>query len=126
MIISMHAPKSGGTSFKTILNQHFGKSLLEDYSDKPINQSTEKRNQDAEKHNSSLNFLKKATYKLKGIQCIHGHFLPYKYHKFKTDKNVYFVTWLRDPVERLISHYYHWHRVNPANPAPLLQKNYTR
>jgi hypothetical protein len=45
---------------------------------------------------------------LHGRSVIHGHFSPRKYSgRFP---NAIYVTWLRDPAERVVSHYYYWQR----------------
>lgn len=53
------------------------------------------------------------------MRCIHGHFLPLKYRLCQDTK---FVTWMRDPIERIASHYYYWLRNYNSQNAPLLQK----
>jgi len=54
------------------------------------------------KHKRIRNQISKSI--LLSNSCIHGHFLPYKYSFFKNDQ-VSFIIWIRDPIERLISHY---------------------
>jgi hypothetical protein len=55
-----------------------------------------------------------------GIDCIHGHFLPLKYLLLK---NAIYITWMRDPVERLASHYHFWRRTyNPEEAPPLRRR----
>ena len=44
------------------------------------------------------------------VRCIHGHFLPLKYRWLRCKQPRQFVIWLRDPIERLASHYYYWLR----------------
>jgi hypothetical protein len=45
---------------------------------------------------------------LPGRSVIHGHFQAKKYvGRFP---NALYVTWLRDPVERIVSHYLYWQR----------------
>ena len=36
MLISVHIPKTGGTSFGAMLARHFGPRLLRDYDDRPL------------------------------------------------------------------------------------------
>ena len=38
--------------------------------------------------------------------CIHGHFLPLSYRHLARRADVRFVTWLREPIDRLLSHYH--------------------
>ena len=47
---------------------------------------------------------------LAGKECIHGHFLPVKYWPLAQERDCQFVTWLREPIARLISHYHYWQR----------------
>ncbi|MEM1153883.1 MAG: hypothetical protein AAGI44_07055, partial [Pseudomonadota bacterium] len=42
--------------------------------------------------------------------CVHGHFLAIKYLPLADSVPCTFVTWLRDPLARLISHYHYWRR----------------
>jgi hypothetical protein len=45
---------------------------------------------------------------------VHGHFVAAKYWRVHPEAR--FVTWFRDPVERLASHYHYWLREpDPAN-----------
>ncbi len=122
MIISLHTPKAGGSSFKEILKKNYGHSFKEDYNDMPINKSLEERTRDVIKFDKRFTSMKRAYYKMRGIQCIHGHFLPYKYRKLLNDENTYFITWLREPTERLISHYYFWQRTCNVNSGSLHKK----
>ncbi len=50
------------------------------------------------------------------VRCIHGHFLPVKYLLYATRRDATFVTWLREPVDRMLSHYYYMRRMKPGNP----------
>ncbi|MDR9366406.1 MAG: hypothetical protein RI575_13790 [Balneolaceae bacterium] len=62
-------------------------------------------------------------FRYRKIECIHGHFLPYKYEDFYQTGGHTFVTWFRDPVERLASHYYYWKEYHDKmEKQPLLEK----
>lgn len=110
MIISVHTPKTAGTSFKAFLETTFGDKLLMDYDISLAGMSPQQEQKEITKISNTFNWIKRVQYKLKKIECIHGHFHPYKYRKFKKEKKVKFITWLRDPIERLISIYFYWKR----------------
>lgn len=117
MLISLHLPKTAGTSFLALLEAYFGASLLRDYADRPINRGAFERR---------LRALGRAVRqavperRLRGIQCIHGHFLPLKYAPLARRCGGRYVVWLRDPVERLASHYHYWQRsYEPAQAGRL-------
>jgi Sulfotransferase family len=101
MLISVHVPKTGGSSFKTLLESHFGDRLLLDYHDRPMNKTTVTRNLLA------LCGMLTTMSRFKDYDCVHGHFLPIKY---RFSKKASFAIWLRDPVERVVSRYYYWKR----------------
>lgn len=107
MLISVHMPKTAGSSFLASMRQQFGDTLLTDYGDRPINRSGFTRNSHAVAasvwHGLSAG-------KFSRLQCIHGHFMPLKYKLLRSRTPLQFVTWLREPVERLASHYHYWMR----------------
>lgn len=97
MLISAHIPKTGGTSFRVILERSFKERLKLDYDDHPLAHSTNLRNESA-----STGAFSTHSDLTEHFDCIHGHFLPLKYSGIK---NAQFITWLRDPVQRLVSRY---------------------
>jgi hypothetical protein len=107
MLISVHMPKTAGSSFLASMRQQFGDALLTDYGDRPINRSGMTRNSHALAaslwHGISAG-------KFAGVECVHGHFMPLKYNLLGWRAPLQFVTWLREPVERLGSHYHYWMR----------------
>lgn len=118
LLVSLHLPKTAGTSFGSVLKTHFGNSLLRDYADVPINTPPFERNQAAMQA-----AVDNAEADWSGIECIHGHFLPVKYLLLAARRELKFVTWMRDPVERVLSHYYFWRRgYDPATAPPLHRK----
>ncbi len=58
MLVSLHTPKAGGTSFRNLLEQHFKKKLQTDY-DNPLNKSFEER-------------IYKQLILIKSLDCIRG------------------------------------------------------
>ena len=118
MLISLHLPKTAGNSFRKSLEMVYAGRLATDYDDFPIVTSKIERNANAVARCCQYYFRTQ-----NHIECIHGHFLPLKYLFFGKKVNAKFVTWLRDPVERLASHYHFWKRYyNPATAKPLHKK----
>lgn len=86
-IISVHVPKTAGTTFRKALVNAYGKEgVLWDYNKEKV-----------EKILLEVNPKK--------IQAIHGHFKVQKYEdRFPEAKR---IIWIRDPLKRLISNYWH-------------------
>lgn len=97
-LISIHIPKTGGVTFRSLLKSHFGSKILYDYEDRPMSDPTFLRNMKVVKQI----FLPKTN--LNNYECIHGHFMPIKY---KYLKNTSCVIWFRDPIERIVSRYFY-------------------
>lgn len=96
LILSVHIFKTGGTSFGDYLNLVFNESLFCYY---PTSGKI---------YESPLRLGKH-------IKCIHGH-LPAKILK-NNYPNGKLISWVRDPVERVCSEYYHIFRYpEPENP----------
>ncbi|HVZ65480.1 MAG TPA: hypothetical protein VG936_12980 [Lacunisphaera sp.] len=93
MIISIHVPKTAGTTFRELLAGHFGEDLCLFYAGyknhrmEPVD--------DVPAH----------------ARCIHGHMHARDFdHRYPGAKR---VVWLRHPVERVASEYAH-HRRHPS------------
>jgi hypothetical protein len=118
MIISLHLPKTAGSSFRFALATHFGRALLLDYADPPImSVPAYERNRGALKAS-----IRNGNRGRPGIECIHGHFLPLKYLLLGARQEVTFITWMRHPVERMVSHYRYWRRIYDPRKAQGLQQ----
>jgi len=101
MIISVHIPKCGGISFQHILRSIYGSRRVW------LNYGTIFNRADARARGNQMPG---------GIRCVHGHFLSDAFDQVIPDGER--VTWLRRPVERVISNYYHFLRhPDPANPC---------
>lgn len=92
-LISIHIPKTAGRSFLAILNSVYGSSIIahyerKNYADLPIAPVT--------RFKSQLN---------DSIKVIHGHFKFMDVSEIKDHHSSKVITWLRDPVERVISNY---------------------
>jgi len=98
-LIAIHVPKTGGTSFRKILEQWFGRNLYLHYYD-PANAVKPKK----------VRLKKRFSNKFRETICIYGHFpnrikgLGIKSHYPEVDQ---FITILRDPFERAVSSYFH-------------------
>ena len=90
-VISIHIPKTAGSSFHAILKSHYGWRLKHIYKHKDFH---------------TLNTGKKFYANKPFVKAIHGHIKPHANWK-KQYKNAKWVCWFRDPVERVISAYYH-------------------
>jgi|DewCreStandDraft_4_1066084.scaffolds.fasta_scaffold72890_2 hypothetical protein len=118
MLISVHLPKTAGSSFRKSLAEHFGERLFEDYGDRPINTPPFRRNLQA-----LCRAMLYGAKSFRGIECIHGHFLPLKYAALRFRQQTRWVTWLRDPADRLVSHYHYFQRTyTPAAPSRLQRR----
>ena len=92
MLISIHIPKCAGTSFRHVLQQAYGQRLYLNYG------GIFSREQ------SRPGLIPPAT------ECVHGHFLADALDDLV--ENATYLTWLRHPVERVVSNYFHFLR-NP-------------
>ncbi len=94
-IISCHIPKCAGFSFQKQLTHLFGKRVFWDYNhtDRP----------DYEPKPPSPHLL--AQLRTNKTTVIHGHFFMSKYHNIPGLQR---CCWFRDPIDRLLSHYYYW------------------
>lgn len=98
-IISNHMPKSGGLSFRSHLEYIYGKkNVIHDYT--PCGHPDYELEPPPPYILNRLRHPKKTT-------VIHGHFLMERYAHVPS---VHFVCWMRNPIERLLSHYYYWLR----------------
>jgi len=112
IIISVHVPKCAGESFGEALEDAFGPAdMYYDYDDSPFN-PTKPVNTDP---NYFQSFDKNSYGFLRGKRVVHGHFHP---NKYKALSPALRVTVLREPVERLISHYFFW-KHHPRHHHPL-------
>lgn len=111
MLVSLHMPKTAGLSFRAALEEHFGDAFRHDYQDYPLAQPAEQRRAQAQQWGQASRAADFA-----GVGCVHGHFLPLKYLSLAGQMPCTFVTWLREPVARLVSHYHYWLRAyDPAS-----------
>jgi hypothetical protein len=86
MIVSVHVPRTGGTTFRNELRAQYGSLFVEDYTDQPWDN----------------NYRPIPQWSL--ASCIHGHFRAAKYENLATE----LITWTRDPFDRALSHFCYW------------------
>lgn len=99
-IVSVHVPKCSGSSFRKWLIEAFGEKLHLDYADRPNNPDSP-MNADPEA------FLRSSGQHVtlpNDCAAVHGHFWARKYENVQ---DALFITFLREPVERLISHFFY-------------------
>ncbi|MGH6794399.1 MAG: hypothetical protein ACREDD_00210 [Methylocella sp.] len=106
-IISVHVPKTAGMSFAVWLESVFGTGqIARDYADRPIDPTSEMNVDPAgflSRHGAARELPE-------GNLVVHGHFWVKKYERIE---NAVRITFLRDPIERTISHYYFWLNSSP-------------
>jgi hypothetical protein len=101
MLLSVHIPKCGGTSFQQVLRGVYGERRLW------LNYGTIFSQEDARQRSALMP---------PGIRCVHGRFLGDAFDEVRPEAEV--VTWLRHPVERVISLYHHFLRQpDPHDPS---------
>lgn len=114
--IFVHIPKTAGTSLLNAMTQRFGThNVLPQYGHRPppenwIQGATEKA-------------LVKIRQQVWPHRYVVGH-MPVTQYMDAQDKGKYakrlgyrYMTFLRNPLDRAISHYYYWHQINePQNP----------
>ena len=100
MLVSVHIPKTAGSSFRAGLKDRFGERLLLDYGDAPISGSIPAR---WLRLRNRVKVRWQAGSLLEGYDVIHGHFLAPKYSFLGTRAR--FCAFFRDPVERIVSAY---------------------
>ncbi len=118
MLIGVHIPKTAGTSVRHVLEVHFQHQLHVIYGEKPMADEPKIRQQKLRE----LALVEESNL-YPGIGCIYGHLLPFRYHLFKNNRQTTFFTWVRHPIERMVSDYYHIKRQTAhAHEQPLFKK----
>ncbi len=96
-LVSIHIPKTAGTSFRNTLKSVYGEASVARL-DIHIENKKVRLNEKLYNDNH-LDYE---------IKVIHGHFCPDDLNNFiKINRKTLFITWLRDPVERVVSNYYY-------------------
>lgn len=110
LIVSIHVPKTGGETFREVLEALTEGHLQRDYADRPLAPLTIRQR------------VRLATARPRlepGVRAVHGHFIATKY--WRRFPHARYMAWFRDPVERLASHYHYWKR-RPDRQNPTCRK----
>lgn len=108
--VSVHLPKTAGSAFRKVLADLCGEDFFLDYDDRPLASgypARRIRNMQADRERCE----KMLAAEMRGDDAaifVHGHFVATKYESIFPQAR--HVTWLRDPVERVISQYHYWLR----------------
>ncbi|GJM09428.1 MAG: hypothetical protein DHS20C11_17040 [Lysobacteraceae bacterium] len=87
------------------LQQYFGDTLISEF-DAPL-----ARNRLVRPLRAYYQWARNHGQRKEGVRCIAGHFVALKYLGYHQST---LVTWVRDPIQRMISHYHFW-RSRPQN-----------
>ncbi len=120
LLVSVHLPKTAGSSFAAALQTHFGNALIVNNEQRPLHSGSVKRTAFATARllRNSIRGLPDSS-----TRCVHGHFLPVQFRYLRGRRAPRFVTWMRDPAQRLVSHYQYWQRSYvPGSSGPLHQQ----
>lgn len=94
-LISIHIPKTGGTSFYQTLESAYPSSMSINYKRQHI---------DRAKKWGKINFSKLPSFS-ENIRVIHGHFSFSEVASLYRPSQTKVLTWLRDPIDRVVSDY---------------------
>lgn len=105
-IIAVHIPKTAGTTFCNILLNIYGHEHVIEYygsTKLAVNRINSLSDEELQNIIDSRPIIKAIT----------GHFFADKYQQLYPSTKT--AIWLRDPIKRLISHYYYWQTRKPTN-----------
>lgn len=99
LILSVHIPKTGGTSFAEVLRHAYGRRVAFAYG--PHHAHTHPLLRELGKKVDRSVVARLAE---EGVRVVHGHFSASVFADAVPDPSRYWI-WLREPVERTISHF---------------------
>ncbi len=111
--IFLHVIKCGGSSFNKMCLQTFGKMVVRDRSYR------KNRRRGIIKFTDRMEKSIPERFDPNFSICVAGHFTAYKYMHLKWPM----ITFLRDPVDRVISHYSMWRRGKPGRTESIFWFN---
>ena len=94
--MSVHFPKAGGSSLRVQLERMLGERFLQDYEHHPLGPR-------------AADIVDQLP---PNFKMVHGHFRPSRYSRVK---NRFLFTFLRNPIENLISIYFFWREFPLSN-----------
>lgn len=101
MLIFVHIPKTGGTSLSSQLIERGNPRYLSDYADRNLSEEPEFVARRDENKRALV-----AAELVERYDLIYGHVKADKYDCLRAKTEVKMFTMLRDPVRRVVSHYY--------------------
>lgn len=110
LIVSIHVPKTGGETFRDVLEALTDGHLQRDYADRPLAPLTFRQR---------VRLATARPHLEPDTRAVHGHFIATKYWRRYPDAR--YMAWFREPVERLASHYHYWKR-KPDKQNPTCRK----
>lgn len=111
MIFSIHIPKTAGTSFRKALEERFGDRLAFYYGRNDPKTDPLLRGVTRGELASQLGALE-----ARGVEVLHGHYRFKDIRSAVTDPGRQLWTWVREPVDRVLSHYF-FYRERPVTAA---------
>jgi hypothetical protein len=112
-LIAIHVPKCAGTTFAVLLGAWYGKAVLYDGPDRILDPESSFQ-RDFEAWKKTLTELGRL--RAEPIKAISGHIWAGKYDDVFPGARK--IIWLRDPIHRLVSHYFFWKSL-PSSPHSL-------
>jgi hypothetical protein len=106
-LISVHIPKTGGVSFRQLLQRVYGAAgVVFDYADRILDPGALYQTDRAQWERTERRPFIARVEADPDVRVIHGHFAARKYGGVFPEAAR--VVWLREPVARLVSHYHYW------------------
>jgi hypothetical protein len=105
MLISLHLPAVTVDGYLAVIDENFSDSIVEDYRDRPMRSGCVARKATALR--GCIRYARQTYVSERGV-CVHGNFMPLKYRFFESRLEKRYVTWIKDPVDRLWAHYVLW------------------
>lgn len=107
-VVSVHFPKAGGNSlYQSCVAAYGSDAVYQDYADAPADPCCQYSLDPDACRRKAREFVFAP-----GVRVVHGHFHPSKYEFITGAK---WITFLRHPVDNLISIYYYWKTLETGN-----------